>query len=44
MGFAVVFTNIIRKGALPEDASIHTAKITIKVALKEIYKKRTEDE
>ena len=38
--FAAVFTYITRKGALPEEASIHTAKMTIiKVALKEIYKR-----
>ena len=34
-GFAAVFTDITRKGILPEESSIHTAKMTtIEVALK----------
>ena len=35
VGFAAVFTDITRRGALPEKVSIHTAEITaIEVALK----------
>ena len=41
VGFAAVFTNITRRGALPEEAFIHTTKMTaIKIALKEIYKRK----
>ena len=37
--FAAVFTDIIRRGALPEEASIYEAKtITIKISLKQIHK------
>ena len=40
IGFATVFTDIIRRGVLPEEAFIHTDKMTsIKVALKEIHKR-----
>ena len=40
VGFAAVFTDITRRGALPENASIHTPKMNaIKVALKEIHKR-----
>ena len=40
-GFAVVFTDITRKGAIPEEASIHTAEMTaINVALMELHKKK----
>ena len=39
-GFTVVFTVITKRRALPEEASIHTAEMTvIKVALKEIHKR-----
>ena len=39
VGFAAVFTDIIRRGVLLEEASIHTAEMTaIKIELKEIYK------
>ena len=35
--FAAVFTDITRRGALPEEASIHTAEMTaIETAMKEI--------
>ena len=38
--FAVIFTDITSRGALPEKFSIHTAKMTsIKVALREIHKR-----
>ena len=38
--FAVVFIVITRRGALPEEASIHIVEITaIKVSSKEIYKR-----
>ena len=41
VGCAVVFTDMSRKGALPEEASIHTAEMTaIKVVLKEIHKRK----
>ena len=41
IGFAAVFTDITKRGALPEESSIHTAKMTTnKVSLKEIHKKR----
>ena len=37
VGLAAVFEDATRRGALPEEASIHTAEMTaIKVALKEI--------
>ena len=37
VGLATVFKDATRRGALPEEASIHTAEMTaIKVALKEI--------
>ena len=40
VGFAAVFTYITRRGALLEDASIHTTEMaTIKAAFKEIYKR-----
>ena len=40
VGFAVVFTDITKRRTLPEEASIHTAKITaIKVTLKEKHKR-----
>ena len=36
VGFAAVFTDTTRRGALPEEASIHTAEMTaIKIAMKE---------
>ena len=39
-GFAVVFIDITIRGVLPEEVSIHTAKVTaIKIELKEIHKK-----
>ena len=40
-GFAAVFTDITKRGALPEKNSIHTAKMmtVIKVSLKDIHKK-----
>ena len=39
-GFAAIFMDITRREALHEEASIHTAKMTIiKIAVKEIYKK-----
>ena len=45
VGFAALFTDITRIGALPEENSIHTTKITaIKVALKEIHKKKDNNE
>ena len=37
VGFAVVFTDITRRGALPEETSIHTAEIT---AMREIQKRQ----
>ena len=38
--FAAIFTGITKRGALPEEAFINTAKMTgIKKALKEIYKR-----
>ena len=38
VGFAAVFMDIARRGALSEEASIHTAEmIAIKIALKEIH-------
>ena len=40
MGLAVVFTDITRRGALPEEASIHTA---IKVPTKEFTEENTKD-
>ena len=40
VGFAAVFTDINRKGALPEESFIFTTKmIAIKVSLKEIQKR-----
>ena len=40
VGFPEVFTDITRRGALPEEVSIPTAEMTaIKVALKEIHKR-----
>ena len=40
VGFAEVFMSITRTGALPEEASIHTAEMTaIKILLKEIHKR-----
>ena len=40
VGFEVVFTNITRRRAVSEKASIHTAGMTvIKLALKEIHKR-----
>ena len=40
VGFAAVFTDTTRRGALPEEASIHTAEMTaIKIAMKEIGKR-----
>ena len=40
LGFAALFTNIIRRDAMPEEAFIHTAKMTvIKITLKEIQKR-----
>ena len=40
VGFAAVFTDITRRGALPKEASIQTAELTtITVSLKEIHKK-----
>ena len=40
VGFAAVFTDITSKGALSEDASTHTVKLTaIKLSLKEIHKR-----
>ena len=43
VGLAAVFEDATRRGALPKEASIHTAEMTaIKVALKEI-KGRRED-
>ena len=40
VGFDTVVTDITRKRALPEEATIHTGKMTaIKIALKEIQKK-----
>ena len=42
VGYADVFTNVTKRGALPEEASIHTAEmIAIKVGLKEIQKVKT---
>ena len=40
MGFAAVFTDITRRGALSLEAFIHTAKMATikKVALKKIHK------
>ena len=35
VGFAAVFMDIARKGVLPEEASIHTAKMTV---IREIQK------
>ena len=41
VGFVVVFTDTTKWGALPEEASIHTAEMTaIKVALKEVHKRK----
>ena len=38
VGYAAVFADITRRGALPDKASIHTAEMTvIKVAMREIY-------
>ena len=40
VGFAAVFTDVIRREALPEEASICTPEMTaINVALKEIHKR-----
>ena len=40
VGFAAIFTNITRRGALPKEASVHTTEMTaIKIALKEIHKR-----
>ena len=40
--FAAVLTDIIRKGALPEEVFILTTELTvIKIAMREIQKKRT---
>ena len=37
VGFAAVFTDITKRGTLPEEASIHTAEMTaIETAMKEI--------
>ena len=42
VGFATVFKDIARRGALPEEAFIHTADMTaIKIAMREIQKKNT---
>ena len=42
VGFAAVFEDITRRGALPEDASIHTAETTaIKIAIREIQNEKT---
>ena len=39
LGFAAVFADIIRRGALPEETSIYTAETTaIKIAMREIQK------
>ena len=36
VGFVAVFADIIRRGALPEEASIYTAEMTtIKIAMRE---------
>ena len=44
VGFATVFTEISRKGALPEEASIFIAEITaIKVALKKIHRREVKN-
>ena len=32
VGFAAVFTDITRRGSLPEEASIHTAEMTLAVS------------
>ena len=41
VGIAAVFAGITRRGALPEEASINTDKITaIKIAMRERKKKR----
>ena len=38
--FATVFTDITRRGMLPQEASIHTAEMRpIKIAFKEIHKR-----
>ena len=43
-GFAAVFTNTTRRGALPQEASIDTSKMTvIKVVLGGIDKRNTKD-
>ena len=40
VGFAAVFADITRRGALPGEASIHTAEMTaIKIAMREIQKR-----
>ena len=40
VGFAIVFEDTTRRGALPEEASIHTIEIiAIKIALIEIQKR-----
>ena len=40
VGFAAVFADITRRGAIPEEAPIHTAEMTaIKIAVREIHKK-----
>ena len=42
VGFGAVFEDITRRGAVPEEGSIHTAEmIAIKVVMREIQKKRT---
>ena len=41
VGFVIVIVDNTRRGALPEEAFIHTAKITAtKIILKEIHKRK----
>ena len=43
VGFAAVFTDITRRGAQPEEASIHTTEMTaIKIAMREIRERGDE--
>ena len=43
VGFAAIFTDIIRRRDLSKEASIHTKLTAIEVVLKEINKRKTKN-
>ena len=44
LGFATAFTDVTKRRAVPEEASIYTDEMTaIKIALKKIYKGEKKD-